>query len=221
LEVQQIAIHRTAGESHILMSIQSVARLFFLLLLISLPFEKQALAQKSLGKTDVAVSVFGQLTGTVSGNGITDTPSDSMGPLFTFRQSFKPWLGYEVNYSYTRFSETYTGQIFRVQNNVHEATGAYLVQGPKLLGFQIFGAAGTGLLVFLPTTVGGQHNTQQYRTPFLYEVGVNYPLLTNHFGARIQYRGLVYKAPDYGLPQYRTGAMRQTAEPSVGLYVRF
>jgi hypothetical protein len=202
------------------MSIQSVARLFFLLLLIFLPLGKQALAQ-NLGKTDVAVSVFGQLTSTVSGNGITDTPSKSMGPLFTFRQSYKPWLGYEVNYSYTRFTETYTGQIFRVQNNVHEATGAYLVQGPKFFGLQVFGAAGTGLLVFLPTTVGGQHNTQQYRYPFLYEVGVNRPFFANRLGVRIQYRGFVYKAPDYNLPQYRTGAMRQTPEVSVGMFLRF
>ncbi|HEY4050376.1 MAG TPA: hypothetical protein VGM27_26230 [Acidobacteriaceae bacterium] len=202
------------------MSIQSVARLFSLLLLVSLPFGKQAMAQ-GLGKSDVAINVFGQFTSTVSGNGITDTPSRSMGPLFTFRQSYKPWLGYEVNYSYTRFSETYTGQIFRVQNNVHEATGAFLVQGPKFFGLQVFGAAGTGLLVFLPTTVGGQHNTQQYRYPFLYEVGVNHPLLVNRLGVRVQYRGLIYKAPDYGLPQYRTGATRQTPEVTVGLFLRF
>lgn len=199
---------------------RSVVRLFLLVLLVALGCGKQVLAQ-NLSNMDAAVSVFGQFTGSVSGNGITDSASHSLGPLLTFRQSFKPWLGYEINYSYTRFTERYTGQLFGVQNNVHEATGAYLVQGPKLLVFRPFAAAGTGVLVFLPTTVGGQGNNQQFRTPFLYELGVNYPLITEHFGARFQYRGLIYKAPDYGQEIYRTGATRQTSEPSIGLYVRF
>jgi hypothetical protein len=204
------------------MSNQSVPRLLSLLivLLVSPFFGNQALAQK-LNNFDASVNVFGQFSGTVSGNGITDTPSVSLGGLGTFRQSFKPWLGYEVNYSYTRFSEAYTGQPFAVQNNLHEVTGAYLVQGPKLLGFQPFATVGTGWLIFLPTSVGGQHNHQQYRMPLLYELGVNYPLVANRFGARFEYRGLVYSAPDYNLPQYKTGGTRQTAEPTVGLYLRF
>ena len=215
-----------AGASNKLMFKQSVPRLSSflpLLLLFSIQcvlFGTQAPAQ-TLKNFDAAVSGFAQFTGTADGNGIRDVPTRSGGGLATFRQSFKPWLGYEVNYSYTRFSEGYTGQPFLVQDNVHETTGAYLVQLPKLLVFQPFAAAGFGSLLFLPTAVGGQHYNQQFRLAFLYEVGLNYPLITDHFGVRIQYRGLMYKTPDFNQPYLATNTRRLTSEPTIGLYVRF
>lgn len=178
---------------------------------------------QSLKNMEGAVAVFGQFTGTTSGNGVTDSPTESLGTLATFRQSFHPWLGYEVNYSYTRFTERYNTIPFGVQNNVNEVTGAYLVQGPTLpfLGIQPFGAIGFGALIFLPTTVGGQKYPQQNRVPLLYEAGINYPLITSHFGLRLQYRGLSYKTPDYNATLLTTGTRRTTSEPSVGAYLRF
>jgi hypothetical protein len=197
---------------------RSLSFLFLLLLIAGLG--NRAMAQ-SLKNMEGAVAVFGQFTGTTSGNGVTDSPTESLGTLATFRQSFHPWLGYEVNYSYTRFTERYSTIPFGVQNNVNEVTGAYLVQGPSFLGLQPFGAIGFGALIFLPTTVGGQKYPQQNRIPLLYEVGVNYPLITSHFGLRLQYRGLSYKTPDYNATLLTTGTRRTTSEPSVGAYLRF
>jgi hypothetical protein len=170
---------------------------------------------------DAAVNAFGQFTSSTSGNGVSDNPSRSTGGLATVRQSFKPWLGYEINYSYTRFSEFYSNQVFGVQNNLHEVSGAYLVQGPKLLGFQPFATVGAAWLIFLPTEVGGQRLHKQNIPGILYEVGVNYPLFTDHFGARFEYRGLLYQTPSLGTPQLVTNSRRQTAEPTAGLYIRF
>ncbi len=146
-----------------------------------------------------------------------------MGALATVRQSFHPWLGYEVNYSYTRFTERFSTIPFGVQNNVHEVSVAYLLQGPTLpiLGLQPFGAVGAGALIFLPTTVGGQKYNKQTRVPVLYEVGVNCPVITSHLGLRFQYRGLLYKAPDFNTPALTTNARRQTSELSLGAYLRF
>jgi hypothetical protein len=181
-----------------------------------------AIAQ-SLKNLDGAVSVFGQSTGTTNGNGVRDKPTESMGALATVRQSFHPWLGYEVNYSYTRFTEEYSTLPFGVQNNLHEVSVAYLLQGPTLpfLGLQPFGAVGTGVLIFLPTTVGGQKYSQQDRVPLLYEVGVNHPILTSHLGLRFQYRGLLYKTPDFNAALLTTNARRQTSELSLGAYFKF
>jgi opacity protein-like surface antigen len=200
---------------------RSLSFLFFLLLMVT-GLGNGAMAQ-SLKGVDGAVAVFGQFTGTSNGDGIKDNPSESLGTLATFRQSFHPWLGYEVNYSYTRFTEKYSNIPFGVQNNVHEVSGAYLLQGPKIpfLGLQPFGAIGFGALIFLPTTVGGQKYTQQTRTPILYEFGVNYPILTSHIGLRLQYRGLNYKTPDFNATLLTTGARRTTSEPSAGAYFRF
>jgi opacity protein-like surface antigen len=200
---------------------RSLSFLFFLLLMIA-GLGNGAMAQ-SLKGMEGAVAVFGQFTGTSNGNGIKDNPTDSLGALATFRQSFHPWLGYELNYSYTRFTEPYSTLPFGVQNNVHEVTGAYLLQGPTIpiLGLQPFGAIGFGALIFLPTTVGGQKYSQQTRTPILYEFGVNYPILTSHIGLRLQYRGLNYKTPDFNATLLTTGSRRTTSEPSAGAYFRF
>jgi hypothetical protein len=208
-----------------LMCIPSVRRSlsFFLFLFLSaLSAWHPAIAQ-TLKNLDGAVSVFGQSSGSSSGNGIQDNPTESMGALATFRQSFHPWLGYEVNYSYTRFTEKYSTIPFGVQNNVHEVSVAYLLQGPTLpfLGLQPFGAVGTGVLIFLPTTVGGQKYSQQDRVPLLYEVGVNHPILTSHLGLRFQYRGLLYKTPDFNAALLTTNARRQTSELSLGAYFKF
>jgi hypothetical protein len=195
----------------------------FVLLLVAGP-ASQAFSQ-TLRNFDGALSAFGQFSGTTNGNGIEDKPTYSTGVLATARQSLHFWLGWEVNYGYTRFAERFKTPTYgiQVQENMHEVTGAYLVQGPTIpiLGLQPFGAVGVGTLVFLPTTVGGQRYNQQFRVPILYEVGVNYPILTSHLGVRLQYRGLSYKTPDYNQEQTTTGTRRQTSEPSVGAYFRF
>lgn len=198
-------------------------RLFFLFLLVSLGCAiPAAQAQvKKFDNFDAAVSLFGQLTSQSSGNGITDKPSKSMGGIGSFRQTFSALKGYEVNYSYTRFSEFYSDQVFAVQNNVHEVTAAYLIHAPRFLGLQPFAAAGGGWLVFLPTTTGGQQYSQQYRPTFLYELGANYPLLTSRLGLRFQYRGLIYSTPNFNQSFLQTNSHRQTSEGALGLYLRF
>lgn len=198
---------------------------FFVLLLLSTSFPwlgNRATAQ-TVKNLEGAVNIFGQFSGTTNGNGIKDSPTDSMGVLATARQSLHPWLGWEINYGYTRFSERYSTIPFGVQNNLHEVSGAYLIQGPTIpiLGLQPFGAVGVGALIFLPTTVGGQKYHQQTRIPVLYEFGVNYPIVTSHLGLRLQYRGLSYKTPDFNATLLTTGGRRQTSEPSVGAYLRF
>jgi hypothetical protein len=214
-----------AGALSNLMSIPSVSRSLSLLVLLFLStqyafFGSRGFAQK-LNNIDAAITVFGQSTEATIGNGIHDSPTESMGGLGTVRQSFKPWLGYEVNYSYTRFSERYSNFPFSVQDNVHEATGAYLFQGPKLFVLQPFAAVGGGWMIYLPTNTGGQHFNQQFQLALLYELGVNYPLVTNHFGLRLQYRGRVHKTPNYNQAFLVTGATRQTSEAAAGFYLRF
>ena len=203
----------------------SIRRSLFFLLLLSLSSTWRPATAQTFKNLEGAVNIFGQFSGNSSGNGVQDKPTDSLGVLATARQSLHPWLGWEINYGYTRYSDRYTTSVFpiAVQSNMHEVSGAYLVQGPKfpILGLQPFGAVEVGGLVFLPTTVGGQRYGQQWRVPFIYEVGVNYPLVTSHVGLRLQYRGLLYKTPDFNASLLTTNARRQTSEPSAGAYFRF
>ena len=215
-------MRRSVGK---LMFIRSRSLSFFplLFLLTSSPWLDHRASAQTLKNLEGAVNIFGQFSQSSNGNGVQDSPTDSLGVVASVRQSLHPWLGYEINYGYTRFTERYSTVPFGVQNNLHEASGAYLLQGPTIpiLGLQPFGAVGVGGLLFLPTTVGGQKYNQQWRVPLLYEVGVNYPLFTSHFGLRLQYRGLVYKTPDFNSAQLTTNTRRQTSEPSVGAYLRF
>jgi hypothetical protein len=194
-----------------------LAAFFALAAIATLP----AHAQKVLRNSDVAVSAFGQFTSDVTGDGITLTTSRSLGGQAAFRHSYHWWLGYEAAYSYTRFSEFYSGQAFPLQHNVHDFSGAYLVQGPRAFGFQPFASVGISALVFSPSLNGGQRASWQPRAGLNYSVGVNKALFTSHFGVRVQYRGVYYKAPDFGEAALTTNSHRLTSEPMAGVYLRF
>jgi opacity protein-like surface antigen len=55
---------------------------------------------------------------------------------------------------------------------------------------------------------------------FVYGGGADWPLL-KHVTLRTEYRGLVYKAPDFGLRSLNTDAVTHTAQPSVGIAFHF
>ena len=107
-------------------------------------------------------------------------------------------LGYEANYDFTRYSESYNkGHLARVQNNVHEATLAYLVQGHTPYGFQLFASIGGGFMVFDPTSKGGDGMSAQLLPAFTYSLGLNHNVLSDHIGIRVQYRYVKYKTPEF------------------------
>ena len=195
-----------------------VVAVFFIALGV---FTLPAHAQHPLHNSDVSVSVFGQFTTTVSGNGITQSTSDSVGGQAAFRHSYHWWLGYEGSYAYTRFNEYYTGQPYPYQHNLHDFSGAYLFTAPGPLGFHPFAEVGVSALIFSPSLNGGQNVSWQGRPALNFSVGINQALFTSHFGIRVQYRGLYYKAPDFGEAFLNTDSHRLTTEPMVGVYLRF
>jgi hypothetical protein len=178
-------------------------------------------AQSAAKNTDIGIDGFAQFTSTASGNGITDTATKAGGGGAALRHSYHWWLGYEAGYQYTRFTEKYTGQILGYQHNQHELSGSYLVHGAKAFGVEPFATAGLSAVIFSPSLNGGQNVPWQGRPGINFGAGINYPLATGHFGLRLQYRGVYYKAPDFGRPALTTNAWRLTSEPMVGVYVRF
>jgi hypothetical protein len=174
-----------------------------------------------LRNSEVSLSAFGEFTSNVSGNGITQDTSKSLGGQAAYRHSYHWWLGFERSYNYTRYSEYYSGQPFPVQHNMHDFGGSYLVAGPSLLGFRPFALAGISALVFSPSLNGGQNVSWQARPGVNFGVGLNRALFTEHLGLRVQYRGVYYKAPDFGDAALNTGKDRLTSEPMAGAYFRF
>ena len=60
----------------------------------------------------------------------------------------------------------------------------------------------------------------QARAAFVYGGGADFSL-SKHIFMRAEYRGLVYNAPDFGLPALNTDKITHTAQPSAGIVFRF
>jgi hypothetical protein len=177
-----------------------------------------------------------------TGNGTVLTPTNSGAVLITGRYRLSEHSSIAINYSHTSNSQIYQAAplTYRIQNTIAEYSGAYVFsfhESAKLEPFVFAGAAG---LVFYPSYnfnyINGVQTylpaSQQTKPAFLYGGGFDYrvfsllPLfgkspLANHLALRLQYRGLVYKAPDFRVQNLFTGARGHMAEPSVGFVVKF
>jgi opacity protein-like surface antigen len=185
-----------------------------------------ASAQES--RADVSANLSGVFGDSVTGNGLTQSPTKSAGALFSLRYYLNRYAGVEANYGYTRNSQNYTsgfGDQASVQAGMHEVTGAFLLRGGIRGPIQPFALAGGGILVFNPATDALSSSTlslsRQTRPTFLYGAGADVKL--NRVAAlRVQYRGLLYQAPDFhDAADLHTGSVMHTAEPTVGLVFKF
>ena len=196
-----------------------------LLVLCLMSMATAALAQGS--RADISANLTGVFGQTVTGNGIQQTQTNSAGGLLSFRYFVNRYAGIEGNYSYTRNSQDYNfgfGNVVGVKAGVHEVTGAFVLRharGP----IQPFVLAGGGVLVFSPTssavTSTGLSISRENRPTFLYGLGTDLKLAKS-VGLRVQYRGLLYQAPDFhDTADLHTGQTTHTAVPSVGLVFKF
>jgi len=148
----------------------------------------------------------------------------SGGFLLGYSYQFNRWAGVEGNYGYTRNTQNYLGLTSRssIEADFHEITGAFVAHVPlNVSKVRPYALAGTGALVFEPTdkfVVAGAG--RQTKAAFLYGGGVNFDLAHN-FGVRAEYRGLVYKVPDFTLDNLNLDKVTHLAQPSVGFYFRF
>jgi len=110
-----------------------------------------------------------------------------------------------------------------IQTDVHQATGGlvFRLPSPARLRLSPYVLAEGGALVFNPTKnslVAGADS--QARGAFIYGGGGDF-LLSKHFSLRAEYRGFVYKSPDFGLSSLNSDAVTHTAQPSAGIVFRF
>jgi outer membrane immunogenic protein len=148
----------------------------------------------------------------------------SGGLLVGYSYQFSRWFGAEANYGYTRNTQNFItlGGPSSVQADFHEVTGALVAHIPvNVRSVRPYVLGGGGALVFDPTdkfVVTGAD--RQTRGTFVYGGGANFDI-TNSFGVRAEYRGLVYKIPDFGLNQLNLDKFTHLAQPSVGFFIRF
>jgi opacity protein-like surface antigen len=148
----------------------------------------------------------------------------SGGLLIGYSYQFNSWAGIEGNYGFSRNTQNYFGSIGQsaIQADIHEVTGSFVAHIPvNVAKVRPYALAGAGALVFDPTdklTVNGA--ARQTKAAFVYGGGVNFDL-THNFGVRAEYRGLVYKVPDFTLNGLNLDKVSHLAQPSVGFFVRF
>jgi len=206
-----------------------------LFLLTSIAWAQDNTYEFSLG----GAAVFSKQS---TGNGTVLTPTNSGAVVITGRYRFSEHSSVEINYAHTANSQIYLASplTYRIQGTIAEYSGAYVFSFHQSAKIEPFVFAGAGALVFYPgynfNTVNGVQTflpvSQQTKPAFLYGGGLDYKIfsrvplvnrspLINHVALRLQYRGLVYKAPDFRVQNLFTGALGHMAEPSVGIVVKF
>jgi len=181
-----------------------------------------AIAQET--RSEISAQGTGFFTKDTEGNGIRQHATDTGGFLVGYRYNFNRWLAAEANYGYARNTQIYFGGTdARVQSNIHQITGSAVVKLPRFARIQPYALAGGGALIFDPTgKAGGSFAgaTTETRGAFVYGAGTDYSL-TRHIALRAEYRGYVYKAPDFNLSTLKTDSWTHIAQPSAGIVFRF
>jgi hypothetical protein len=210
-------------------------------------------------QTSFSLGTFGQVTptridsrtvpGVIPTYGVEQTyfltsgASPTAGVLGTFRQQFRPWLGYSVNMGYTRLTERFTqysnisnpysedSYDVKVNTDMYELSLSYTASKqltPRMSGFA---EAGAGALAFLPvvphSAVSAPNNSFQNQFYFanvafapetVGGLGVHWHL-ANSFGLRAEYRGLIYTNTVFQHTVHK--AMTLSSEPTVSLTYSF
>jgi hypothetical protein len=180
----------------------------------------------------IAVAVLNKdSNGTATVDGVANTPvnlnpSNTVGPVVTLRYTVSPFVGFELNYGYARYTQTFTpfGALSNagVQQNASEYTAGYVAHSRKqYFGVTPFASAGLGTIAFRPTPGGGEGLINQARAAYYFSVGAETIVLSPHFGLRAQYRQLFYLAPDFETNYLTIKQRTSTYEPGFGFYWKF
>jgi len=155
---------------------------------------------------------------------ITRSANISGGVLAAFRFWATPRNGIEFNYAHASFKQTVaTGSLKTfLDSGMHEVSSSYLFRPRPFGKLQPFLGAGAALLQFNPKTNGSLSPTpqSQNKPALLYVAGVDY-MLSRHFAAQIQFRGLVFAAPSFINETLRSNTTHNMSEPTFGFVYRF
>lgn len=183
-------------------------------------------AQES--RQDISLSGFGTLAPDVYGNAVVPMHSThTIGELVSYRYLLTPRSGLELNYSYAQYSIKYNAFSAGFPNGeVHtrqqEISGAY-VYSRNYKRYNPFLEAGVGGVIFTPMLDYGTHqlgSRQNTNIGGLFGGGVAYEISPS-FDVRIEYRGFIMKAPDFGYTQFNTNRYYVLSTPALGIAYHF
>jgi outer membrane immunogenic protein len=182
-------------------------------------------------RSEVSIQGTANITKNSDNIDIPHEATKSGGFLAGYRYHLNHWFAVQGDYGYTRNTQKYFDPVFGftgIQANVQQLTGEAVITGPSSSRVRPYALAGIGGLFFRPTNslsnsfagVGNNTGNNQTKAAFVYGGGVDFDL-TRFVAFRAEYRGLVYKIPDFQIPGLASDALTHTAQPSVGLVWRF
>ena len=185
-------------------------------------------SSQDVGHFDVALSGAGVFSKTTTGNGITNSPTKSGAYLLTGRFRANHLHSFAFNIGHTYNSQVYSvpPDTYRVKAGITEITGAYFLSPIQTEKTEVFIFGGGGQLRFSPgkTYIDGFEAgfpvSQRNPLAILYGVGADRKVW-KALAVRLQYRGLAYKAPDFGVHNLTTGGRGNLSEVAVGIVVKF
>lgn len=166
----------------------------------------------------------------------SQSSSPSVGGLSTLHVGLKPYLGFNVNFSYSQFKQDFSsyggtiyhgtatgyGDVGSLNTRMYEFTASYVFEGPRIKRFRTFGQFGGGGLLFQP--ISAYFAKEETRPAMVFGAGTEFPI-SPHFSIRAEYRGLLYKGPNYqtaasgSYPQQRLLTM--TSLPAISFVYNF
>ena len=193
---------------------------------------------RQLARVDFGISGAGIFNKQVSGpvlptaapnykTTLTQYGSNTFGAVASVRYIAKPYVGFEFNYGFARYTENYSpapngSSIFQIQTTHNEYTLGYVATpAHPIFGLQPFVSGGAGTIEFKPTAGGGEGAPKQARAVYYYNVGLQQELAGSHFGVRASFRQLFFLAPDYEQNYLTIKKRTITSEPTIGFYARF
>jgi opacity protein-like surface antigen len=185
-----------------------------------------AYAQES--RQDVSISGLDLVGPTVHGTGNTLYPSNTGGVLISYRYLLTPHSALEGNYSFLQNTNYYNipSAFSNPKSNpaVHtrqqEGTVGY-VYGLTFKNFNPFVEAGIGGVFFTPIQEGttSLDTTSNTRIAAMIGGGLAYEISPS-FDIRLQYHGLIYKAPEL-FPIGKLNRYELSSLPAIGIAYHF
>ncbi|HTV08293.1 MAG TPA: outer membrane beta-barrel protein [Candidatus Aquilonibacter sp.] len=180
-------------------------------------------AQES--RQDVSLSATELIAPNVNGLGVFPMRSTLItGALASYRYMLTPRSALELNYSWAQNTIYYNNISYggRVHNRQEEISGAY-VYSHTYGRYNPFVEAGVGGTVFTPIVDNGTSDLgvkQNTNVGGLFGAGLAYEISPS-FDIRVEYRGFVMKAPDFGITNFKTNRYYVSSTPAIGIAYHF
>ncbi len=185
-----------------------------------------ALCRAQESRQDISLSGTGLIEPFMaSSTDVQVNSSPAYGALLSYRFMVTPTSALEVNYGITyqnSISFFANPNRYKILTRTEDISGAY-VHYFVFRNFNPFVEAGPTGIIFLPirntgtTTLDAKQQTQ---VGAMYGAGIAYEVSPS-WDVRAEYRGLVTKVPNFGVPQLSTNRWYNIYEPVIGVAYHF